>query len=166
MSHLLVFQRNGTLNEVSTIYTGHTTMEEFGYMDKLNGLDHLPYWPDSPCNNIRASEGSFFPPRKYTHSDVVHVYDKDLCRIIPLHFRGMTSRNGIEAGIYTPPEDIFDLPERQPDNKCYCGENDNTCPAKGLQNIAPCQFGKFHLIVLDWLVVFLIILAELTINNL
>ncbi|PNF27495.1 hypothetical protein B7P43_G04284 [Cryptotermes secundus] len=137
----LLLGRNGTLNEVSTIYTGHTAMEEFGYMDKLNGLDHLPYWPDSPCNNIRASEGSFFPPRKYTHSDVVHVYDKDLCRIIPLHFRGMTTKNGIEAGIYTPPEDIFDLPERQPDNKCYCGENDKTCPAKGLQNIAPCQFG-------------------------
>lgn len=166
MSHLLVFQRNGTLNEVSTIYTGHTTMEEFGYMDKLNGLDHLPYWPDSPCNNIRASEGSFFPPRKYTHSDVVHMYDKDLCRIIPLHFRGMTSKNGIEAGIYTPPEDIFDLPERQPDNKCYCGENDKTCPAKGLQNVAPCQFGKFHLIVLNWLVVCLIYLSEMTINNL
>lgn len=137
----LLLRRNGTLNEVSTIYTGHTTMEEFGYMDKLNGLDHLPYWPDSPCNNIRASEGSFFPPRKYTQSDVVHVYDKDLCRILPLHFRGMTSKNGIEAGIYTPPEDIFDLPERQPDNKCYCGENDETCPAKGLQNVAPCQFG-------------------------
>jgi hypothetical protein len=84
---------------------------------------------------------------------------------MPLHFRGMTSKNGIEAGIYTPPEDIFDLPERQPDNKCYCGENDKTCPAKGLQNVAPCQFGKFHLIVLNWLVVCLIYLLELTINN-
>lgn len=142
MSHISFLQRNGTLNEVSTIYTGHSSMEEFGYLDKLNGLDHLPYWLDSPCNKIRASEGSFFPPRKYTHSDVVHVYDKDLCRIYPLHFHGMTSKNGIEAGIYLPPEDIFDLPEKQPDNKCYCGENNETCPAKGLQNIAPCQFGK------------------------
>jgi hypothetical protein len=144
MSVLLFFQRNGTLKEFSSIYTGHTTMEEFGYMDKLNGMDRLPYWPDSPCNNIRASEGTFFPPRKYTHSDTVHVYDKDLCRIVPLRFRGMTNTNGIEAGIYTLADDVFELPEKQPDNKCYCGHNYETCPAKGLQNIAPCQFGKYN----------------------
>jgi hypothetical protein len=86
--------------------------------------------------------------------------------MLPLHFRDMTSKNGIEACIYTPPEDIFDLPERQPDNKCYCGENDETYPAKGLQNVAPCQFGKCHLIVLNCLDFCLIYLSELTINNL
>lgn len=137
----ILLGRNGTLKDLTTIYTGHTTMEEFGYMDKLNGLDHFPYWPDSPCNNIRASEGSFFPPRKYTHSDIVNIYDKDICRIIPLQFRGMTSKNGIEAGIYTPPDNVFELPEKQPDNKCFCGPENETCPAKGLQNIAPCQYG-------------------------
>lgn len=137
----LLLARNGTLDEVSTIYTGHTTMEEFGLLNRLNGMDRLPFWPDSPCNNIRASEGSFFPPRKYTHSNVVHVYDKDLCRIFPLHFREMVSKDGIPAGLYTPPDDVFDLPDTQPNNKCYCGENDETCPAKGLQNISPCQYG-------------------------
>ncbi|XP_069685569.1 scavenger receptor class B member 1 [Periplaneta americana] len=137
----LLLGRNGTLNEVSTIFTGHTSMEEFGLLNRLNGLDHLPYWKGSPCNDILASEGSFFPPRKYTHSDIVHVYDKDVCRILPLKFRGMTSKDGIEAGLYTTTEDVFDLPDSQPDNKCYCGENDEMCPAKGLQSIAPCQFG-------------------------
>ncbi|KAJ9593010.1 hypothetical protein L9F63_015329, partial [Diploptera punctata] len=133
--------RNGTLEEVSTIYTGHTGMEEFGLLNRLNGLDRLPYWPESPCNDIRASEGSFFPPRKYTHSDVVHVYDKDLCRIIPLHFQGMVHKDGIPAGLYTPPDNIFELPDIQAENQCYCGENNETCPAKGLQNISPCQYG-------------------------
>lgn len=69
-------------------------MENFGLLDKLNGLDHLPYWDQQPCNNIRASEGSFFPPREYTKSDIVHVYDKDLCRIIPLKYQGPVKKDG------------------------------------------------------------------------
>lgn len=32
-------------------------MKEFGLINRLNGLDHLPYWPNAPCNSIRASEG-------------------------------------------------------------------------------------------------------------
>lgn len=51
-------QRNGTLSEISTIFTGHTDMKEFGMINRLNGLDHLPYWP-APCNSIQASEGKF-----------------------------------------------------------------------------------------------------------
>lgn len=23
-------------------------------------MDHLPYWPEAPCNSITASEGKFF----------------------------------------------------------------------------------------------------------
>ena len=33
-------------------------MKEFGLINRLNGLDRLPYWPSSPCNSIRASEGN------------------------------------------------------------------------------------------------------------
>lgn len=35
-------------------------MKEFGLINRLNGLDHLPYWPTAPCNSITASEGKFF----------------------------------------------------------------------------------------------------------
>lgn len=52
-------QRNGTLEEVSTIFTGHTDMREFGLINRLNGMDRLPYWPNAPCNSIRASEGGY-----------------------------------------------------------------------------------------------------------
>lgn len=98
--HLIVFilfltiQRNGTLTEVSTINTGHNGMEKFGYLDQLNGMDNLPFWDDEPCTNITASEGSFFPPREYTNDDMRYVYDKDLCRIIPLEFRNTVYKDG------------------------------------------------------------------------
>ncbi|CAG2063021.1 unnamed protein product, partial [Timema podura] len=86
--------------------------------------------------------GSFFPPRDLTHEDIVHVYDKDLCRILPLQFQSMTEKDGIKAGLYTPPDDVFELPDKQPDNKCFCPGQECQCPPRGLQNISPCQFDE------------------------
>ncbi|KAK6644994.1 hypothetical protein RUM43_001270 [Polyplax serrata] len=136
----LLLGRNGTLKEVSTIFTGHTSMQDFGLINRINGLDHLPYWSQSPCNSIRASEGSFFPPRDFTKSDIVHVYDKDLCRILPLKYRGDVSKFGVTAGLYTPSEDALETAQKNVDNKCYCPDVGSYCPPKGLQNINPCHF--------------------------
>ncbi|XP_058793511.1 scavenger receptor class B member 1 [Phymastichus coffea] len=137
----LLLGRNGTLDEVSTIFTGHTDMREFGLINRLNGLDRLPYWPDAPCNSIRASEGSFFPPRDQTGEDIVTVYDKDLCRILPLKYRGPTSKSGVKADLYTPTDTVFDPPsDETPDNECFCPDNPKSCPPRGLQNISPCQY--------------------------
>lgn len=69
-------------------------MWKFGYLDRLNGLDRLPYWKKKPCFNISASEGSFFPPRDITNADTVYVYDKDLCRIIPLEYKKPVVKDG------------------------------------------------------------------------
>lgn len=79
---------------MQTIFTGATGMQDFGLLNKLNGQDRLPYWSDAPCSDIRASEGSFFPPRYYTNSDIVTLYDKDLCRIMPMQYRGSTTKQG------------------------------------------------------------------------
>lgn len=89
-----MFQRNGTLPEVHNIYTGDTNMQEFGLITKLNGKETLPFWPEAPCNELKASEGSFFPPRSLTNSDVVHLYDKDLCRIFPFEYRRPVTKHG------------------------------------------------------------------------
>lgn len=137
----LLLGRNGTLSEVQTIYTGHGDMKNFGLINKLNGLDRLPYWSKEPCNSIRASEGSFFPPRDSTGSDIVSIWDKDVCRIIPLQYRGPADKAGIKANLYTPTENIFDPPsEETPDNECFCPDEPENCPSRGLQNISPCQY--------------------------
>lgn len=80
--------------EVAAIQTGYSGMDKFGYFDRINGLDHLPHWNQYPCKNLTASEGSFFPPRSVTGSDVVHVYDKDLCRNLPLVYRKPVIKDG------------------------------------------------------------------------
>lgn len=76
------------------MYTGMTGMQKFGILEKLNGNDKLPYWKEAPCNMIEASEGSFFPPRFYTKSDFISVYDKDLCRTMPFQYRGPANKHG------------------------------------------------------------------------
>lgn len=69
-------------------------MDEFGYIDRLNGLDHLPHWQQPPCTSITGSEGSFFPPRDITKADMLYVYDKDLCRVIPLQYEKGVTKDG------------------------------------------------------------------------
>ncbi|XP_056647456.1 scavenger receptor class B member 1 [Diorhabda sublineata] len=135
----LLIKRNGTLPEVHNIYTGVSGMHEFGLINKLNGKDTLPYWPEAPCNKLKSSEGSFFPPRYFTNEDFVYIYDKDVCRIFPLQYRESISKHGISADLYTPPDDVFETVDKNPDNKCFCPGNE-FCPPKGLQNISPCQF--------------------------
>lgn len=94
-------QRNGTLAEVSTMHTGHSGMDKFGYLDRINGQAQLPFWPDAPCTDIAASEGSFFPPRAFTNSNTVYIYDKDLCRKLPLTFVRSVVKDGKIISIQT-----------------------------------------------------------------
>lgn len=69
-------------------------MDHFGYLSKLNGLDYIPAWEGTACANINGSEGSFFPPREITKSNRVNVYDKDLCRVIPLVYQRSLEKDG------------------------------------------------------------------------
>ncbi|CAG9767956.1 unnamed protein product [Ceutorhynchus assimilis] len=135
----LLITRNGTLPEVHNVYTGLTGMQEFGIIANLNGKPTLPYWENAPCNELKASEGSFFPPRYYTKKDIVYLYDKDICRTLPLQYRKSMEKHGIAVDLYTSADNIFESVEKYPENKCYCPGNEY-CPPKGLQNISPCQY--------------------------
>ncbi|GAB0096291.1 scavenger receptor class B member 1 [Sergentomyia squamirostris] len=135
----LLIARNGTLPEISTIYTGHTGMDKFGYINMVNGLDYLPFWKDPPCRNITASEGSLFPPRDITKSDVIYVYDKDLCRTLPFTYRWPVVKDGLDADLYTMPEDVYGDAKSNSNNSCF--DTEEYAATRGLQNISPCQYG-------------------------
>lgn len=136
-------------------------MEKFGYLDQLNGMNQLPFWDSEPCTNITASEGSFFPPREYTNDDMRYVYDKDLCRIIPLEFRSTVYKDGkftllllwdsqcsfeiafagIPADYYSTPQNIYGDSSNNPGNSCY--DTEDYKALRGLQNISPCQYSEY-----------------------
>ncbi|XP_075161987.1 scavenger receptor class B member debris buster isoform X1 [Haematobia irritans] len=135
----LLIARNGTLSEVSSIKTGYQGMHDFGYLDRLNGMDHFPQWDEQPCTGITGSEGSFFPPRSITKSDMVYVYDKDLCRVIPLKYEKGVEKDGIDADLFKLTENSYGDATNNPENKCY--DTKDYKAIKGLQNISPCQYG-------------------------
>lgn len=85
--------------------------------------------------------GSLFPPRDVTKSDIVYLYDKDLCRLWRMQYREDTMKQGIPVGVYTPADDMF-TPEEYGNSSCFCGGFE--CPPRGLQSISPCQFGKHN----------------------
>lgn len=79
---------------MQNVYTGVTGMQDFGVIASLDGKKSLPYWNEPPCNEINASEGSFFPPRYYTQKDTVYLYDKDICRTFPMQYRESGRKHG------------------------------------------------------------------------
>lgn len=71
------------------------------------------------------------------------MWDKDLCRVLPLKYRGPVEKAGLNADLYTPTDDVFDPPSaKSPDNECFCPDDPKSCPPKGLQDISPCQYSK------------------------
>lgn len=88
--------------------------------------------------------GSFFPPRDQTGANIVHVWDKDLCRTLPLQYRGPVEKAGIKADLYTPPDLLFGRTNETPsmEDECFCSDGIATCPPRGLQDISPCQYSK------------------------
>lgn len=46
---------------------------------------------------------------------------------------------GVEGYRFTPPANVFDNPESNPDNMCYCPHGP-PCAPSGLNNVSLCQF--------------------------
>lgn len=65
------------------MFTGATSITKYGIIDRYNFRDRLPHWSTDQCNSIAGSDGSIFPPH-ITRNDTLSVYDKDLCRLLPL----------------------------------------------------------------------------------
>lgn len=67
------------------MWTGVTDISKFGIIERYNGKTHLSHWTNEKCNRLNGSDGSIFPPH-ITKDTILHVYDKDLCRLLPLRF--------------------------------------------------------------------------------
>lgn len=89
--------------------------------------------------------GSLFPPRDRTGANIIHVWDKDLCRTLPLQYRGPVKKTSIKADLYTPPDVVFGQPNKTfTENECFCSDGIAKCPPQGLQDISPCQYSEYY----------------------
>lgn len=79
----LMYKKNGTSPDRVTMFTGADDITKYGLIDKFNGRSHLPHWTTDRCNSLMGSDGSIFPPH-ITKNTTLYIYDKDLCRLLPL----------------------------------------------------------------------------------
>ncbi|XP_026317403.1 scavenger receptor class B member 1 isoform X2 [Hyposmocoma kahamanoa] len=132
----LFYGKNATSPDVVTMFTGVRDMAEYGIIERYNMRDKLPHWTTDQCNSIAGSDGSIFPPH-ITRNDTLSVYDKDLCRLLPLKYlTDVESSAGVEGYRFTPPENVFANDEH---NRCFCPAGP-PCAPNGLFNVSLCQY--------------------------
>ncbi|XP_055385357.1 scavenger receptor class B member 1-like isoform X2 [Condylostylus longicornis] len=136
----LMYGKNGTSKDRVTIFSGTQDITKYGLIDRFNGKTHLPHWLTEECNRLNGSDGSIFPPHMTTDTKL-HVYDKDLCRLLPLVFeKEIITKNGVKGYRFTPPENVFDDVESNMENSCFCPAGPPSCAPKGLFNVSLCQY--------------------------
>lgn len=135
----LMYGKNGTAKEVVTIFTGASDITRYGLIDRFDGKSALPHWKTDECNRINGSDGSIFPPH-ITKNTTLYVYDKDMCRLLPLRFlREVVTNGGVNGYRFTPPENVFAEVSQNPENDCFC-PNGPPCSPHGLMNVSFCQY--------------------------
>lgn len=124
-----------------TVFDGVADVTKYGIIDKYNGRSHMTGWTEERCNLLNGTDGSIFPPH-IEKDTTIHIYDKDLCRLMPLVFeKEIEGRGGVPGYRFTPPLDVFASAEKNPDNVCYC-PGGPPCAPHGMFNVSLCQYGK------------------------
>lgn len=88
----LLYGKNGTHPDQYTIFTGASDITKYGMMDRWNGKDGFKHWTTDECDNVLGGDGSIFPPHINKNSKL-KVFDKDLCRTLPLVFKVLLINN-------------------------------------------------------------------------
>lgn len=135
----LMYNKNGTSADNVTVFTGGADITSFGLIDKYNGQSHFSHWLTDHCNSLSASDGSIFPPG-ITENTTLFIFDKDLCRRLPLRFQKEVQReDGVMAYRFSPPLDVFANVNENPENMCFCPHGP-PCAPSGFFNVSLCQF--------------------------
>ncbi|XP_044738867.1 scavenger receptor class B member 1 isoform X2 [Chrysoperla carnea] len=135
----LMYGKNGTSNDVVTVFTGANDITKFGLIDTYNGNTHLPHWRTDACNALNGSDGSLFPPHM-TKDTTLYIYDKDLCRLLPLKYlKTVNTKDDVLGYRFTPPQNVFASVDKEPENMCFCPHGP-PCAPNGLFNVSLCQY--------------------------
>lgn len=137
----LLRTRNGTSVDSLQINTGEDDIQKFSTIRQFNGAPLLDFWSDEHCNRIDGSDATMFPPHLLAQRAELQVFLQVLCRKVPLRFeKEVTILNNIDVFRYRTPMDVFDDPEKNPENQCYC-HNTARCLPSGVINATKCYNG-------------------------
>uniref|UniRef100_A0A0C9R2F4 Scavenger receptor class B member 1 n=1 Tax=Fopius arisanus TaxID=64838 RepID=A0A0C9R2F4_9HYME len=135
----LLYGKNGTHPDTYTIFTGATDITKYGLVDRFNGKNSIGHWTTPECDTLLGGDGSIFPPH-ITKQTLLKIFDKDLCRTLPLVFKEEVMTNGGVPGYrFTPPKDVFTSPDKKPSQSCFC-PGGPPCAPEGTFNVSLCQY--------------------------
>lgn len=143
----ILVPKNGTVIDRITVYTGEQDVNQIGQVEMVNGFRSMDHWNTEECNRVGGSDGNIFPMSSVSHKRPVYVYQRELCRLLPFHYtEDVEAMDGILSYRYKMPLNVFDRPETNPDNQCYCHMDSGVCPPKGMLNVSQCAYGAPALI--------------------
>nr|XP_032525628.1 platelet glycoprotein 4-like [Danaus plexippus plexippus] len=91
---------------------------------------------------ITSSDGTIFPPSLLNKKTRLFVFNSNMCRRLPFDYlKDVEMEQGIRLMRYVMPSNVFDDPQSNPDNQCYCDVDSGTCPPRGIINVTACSMG-------------------------
>lgn len=143
MCFSFTLQKVGVSEHVITMHTGADDMSRLGQITNFNGADDQGVWGSAECNRIEGSDGSQFPPPHVSPQARLYVYNRDMCRRLPLVFKDYTEAQGMDAYRFHMPHDVFSNHRDNPENKCFCHSDDPAkCLPSGVFNTTSCNYGE------------------------
>jgi len=141
--------QNATSRGRLTAKTAVNNRGDLAQITKFNGKSELPWW-SGKCNKIEGSTDGFVFKPNLKKTDIVRVFNRDLCRSIPLEFsEEFVDPNGLTGYRFVPPSNVFGTPDQNKDNACFCKNPNGACDTpSGVFNVSICQFGSP--VMLSW----------------
>ncbi|XP_065581851.1 lysosome membrane protein 2-like isoform X2 [Artemia franciscana] len=136
---LLIGKNDTPASGLYTVYTGRNDITKYATVHTWNNQSRLNFWKTDSCNMINGTDGTAFPP-DVSKNTTLEMFNPELCRPIPLTYRGKVERNGVEAYKFSPPDNVFDPPSMVPEHDCYCPEEGCSLP-RGVFNVSICNYG-------------------------
>jgi len=133
------YGKNGSSDGEFSVLTGSQDVSSLGSILSFNNKTRLTAWGNSSdgaeCNAIHGTDGSVFPPF-VTKNQTFHIFQKDMCRSLPLQYSETVYHHDLETFRFTPAHSAF----TSSDSSCFCPKGDGEwCAPEGMFNVTACQ---------------------------
>nr|QHR83074.1 sensory neuron membrane protein 1 [Ceracris nigricornis] len=125
--------KNGTVdNNRLRVKRGIENIDELGRVVAFNGENKLATWRGDPCNDLRGTDSTIFPPF-ITPNDTIHIFAHDICRSMHADFEREQQVSGVRGLRFVASGSL--LRQGGP-NACTCP--DGRCLPTGAISVREC----------------------------
>ena len=120
------------------MWTGQDDHKKFNTFKSWKGKTVLNHWDDPECNEFRGVEGVNFGTY-LNKKDKLYIFVPDLGRSLYATYKKFSFAKAIPSWRYEL-RTLFQSPDKNPENKCYCNTPNDYAMCDGIFDLGPCQF--------------------------